>query len=119
MPLPEEGETPGPAQLQHCRNVLREWEHQQVCGFFHTCVSCSAQSWLKATPGPLSWLHPGTHRVTVTVPRPANSSLKSATLISEIISTPGHVLGAGTGKEAGGDAGGGSLSSDAEPWMAG
>lgn len=38
MPLPEEGETPGPAQLQHCRNDLREWEHQQVCGFFHTCV---------------------------------------------------------------------------------
>lgn len=114
MSLPEEGETPGPAEPQHCRNVPREWERQQACVFSHA-LGLLAQSWLKGTPGPLSCLHPGIHGVTVTIPRPANSSLKSATLISEIISTPGHVLGAGTRKEAGGDAGGGSLSSNTEP----
>lgn len=119
MSLPEEGETPGPAQLQCSHNVPREQEHQQVCDFPHTCVSQSAQSWPKGIPGPLSWLRSGTRGVKVTVPRPAIHSLKSAALISEIISTPGHILGAGSEKEAEGDAGGGSLSSNAQPWTAG
>lgn len=49
---------------------------------------------------PLGWPRLGTHGMTVTVPRPADSSLKRVTLISEIISTPGQDLGVGTGKEA-------------------